>query len=411
MKIKHLFIVCLFCLVNQSLKALTLYEQLCEVNQEWKTRQDIAQKYQLTTLAPITNEADLLIFHLSLLEKEFRLHTPENLSKSQKQARLQTLNVLNEYWKLRNCPRNYYQTKRIPVFIDEENRYCAVAYLMFKSGKKEFTEMVKEKANNIYIRQVDNQEFDNWQQASGMLLEELAWIQPGYMPAMKLAVFPQSLKEQKPIFIDSLAALQVYNFEDSVVYTQEEEYGYFAKVFMGVPYNIERDFAKLHYKGNTPQWAVFQDTNAVHRIVDVELYNQNVYVSVDSMYYDEAKETYHQISSVYQWTKKGKWKLIHQLINQSQLSDLFVYEGQLYMGGGNAIYDEVKNRTYHHSYLATWNGKKIQKIDIDFGGYIFGLKQKDGVTYLGAVRSVTQEWMEQMDKENQEQENNVEENK
>ena len=377
---KRVTVICLLlmsCLFYNKAEAYHLYEQLCEVNQEWKKHEDIALKYGLKGQSPIYDEVELLAFHLRLLEKEFRLQSVKHLTKKQQEARWQHLSVLNEYWQLRNCPRNYYHNQRIPVFIDEENRYCAVAYLMFKSGKEAFTSSVRQNSNNIYIRQIDNQEFSEWQKASGLSLDELAWIQPAYTPVVKLAPFEKALKEGKPDFLDTLSANKIYNFETN--YEAEEEYAYFSKIFMGQPYNLERDFPKLSFKGKTPNWDAFMGST----IVDVEIYKNEIYVAIDSAYYGGEFSDY--FSTLYRWDKTKGWEMISRLENSNRICDLSVYQNQLFIGGGKADYNIETNIDKHHSYLASWDGKNLKTYPIEFEGYVFGLIYKNGKAYIGSV--------------------------
>ncbi|TAE19925.1 MAG: hypothetical protein EAZ95_00820, partial [Bacteroidetes bacterium] len=107
-----------------------LYEQLCEINQEWHKNRAIAESMSFLNLPPIAGEQNILSFHIETLWQIFRNRDASALSPTQQQARANNLRNLSEYAQLRDCPRNYYLPYRNPVFIDHEGRYCAVGYLM-----------------------------------------------------------------------------------------------------------------------------------------------------------------------------------------------------------------------------------------------------------------------------------------
>ena len=191
-------------------KSNNLYEQLCEVNQEWKINKEIATEFGFLTAPIIENEQDLLVFHIQTLENIFKNRTSSlNLTSEQKAQRIKNLDVLNEYWKRRDCPKNYYLPFRNPVFIDHEGRYCAVGYLMKANGLQKFCETVQKTNNFIFVREINNEIFAKWQQESGLSLEEVAWIQPGYLPLatyldwnsyQKGQIKYSSLEQSKQIF-------------------------------------------------------------------------------------------------------------------------------------------------------------------------------------------------------------------
>lgn len=363
MNTKWMFIF-LFCLISLSsnAKPTNLYEQLCEVNQEWLKNRQIATELGFFETPIIRNEQDLLAFHIQTLQAIFSKRASIHLTPAQKKARWQNLQTLARYAQLRDCPRNYYVPYRVPVFIDDEGRYCAVAYLMLHSGKKELCEAVQKNSNYIYIRQIKNQEFAEWQQNSGLSLDELAWIQPAYMPVVKLAKWNPRTLHQTPIFLDSLATARIYLPQ----YDFKDIFG-LTRIFWGVIISDStlRQIAKpLMYQ---PDWNTMPDGVAKCATI----YRQELYISLST--------------NVYKWSKAQKWELVSGLddsipndtTSSHTIYSLFEYGGKFYAGGGDDSY---------HSYLAVLQNGQWKEIKQEFGGCIFGLVYKNKQVYLGAAR-------------------------
>jgi hypothetical protein len=365
-------------------KPNNLYEQLCEVNQEWRKNRQIAQELGFLDAPIISNEQDLLVFHIQTLEKIFLSRSLSSLNETQQQARQRNLQVLNQYWHLRDCPRNYYIPYRIPVFIDEEGRYCAVAYLMLHSGKKEFCEAVQKTTNNIYIRQIANPSFNEWQQNSGLTLDELAWIQPGYTPAVKITKWNPKTLHQEPVFLDSLATAQIYLPE----YDFRDMFN-FGRIFLGAwlpETDLKRMAKSLTIK---PNWK----TMPAGRVVCAKVFRGELYISLDSTHYTQLSETEYkdeQFSGLMKWSKAQRWEKVLDLSHSARdttesmriICSLFEYGGKLYAGGGYVHYTP-RTGTTDRSYLAILENDEWQEVKQEFGGHIFGLIYKNKQIYLG----------------------------
>jgi hypothetical protein len=365
-------------------KPVNLYEQLCEVNQEWRKNRQIAQELGFLTAPLITNEQDLLVFHIQTLEKIFLGRSLPNLSETQQQARQRNLQVLNQYGHLHDCPRNYYIPHRIPVFIDEDGRYCAVAYLMLHSGKQEFCEAVQKTTNNIYIRQIDHPTFNEWQQNSGLSLDELAWIQPGYSPAVRMVKWNPKTLHQEPVFLDSLATAKIYLPE----YDYKDIFN-FNRIFMG-GWLLEPELKKIAKPlTQQPNWQKMP----TGRVLCAKVFQNELYVSIDSTNYSQVSETElknEQFSGLFKWSKAQQWEKVLDLSQSARdttetirlISSLFEYSGKLYAGGGYVHYTPRTGAT-DRSYLAILEKGQWQEIKQEFGGYVFGLVYKNRQVYLG----------------------------
>ncbi len=363
-----------------------LYEQLCEVNQEWYKHRAIAQKMGLVKAKPLKHEQDLLSFHIRTLEQIFRQRPIDHLNPAQQRQRRQHLQVLNKYWQLRNCPRNYYLPYRNPVFIDHEGRYCAVGYLMLKSGKGKFCKAVQKNSNFIYIRQIKSAEFDVWQTQSGLSIDELAWIQPGYDPLIKLEQIHKLGVNRRPRFVDSLQATKIYDTR----FDRADMFG-FQRMFWGTAFRRERALKKYKkYKGK-PNWEALRKTHG--SINALAVYQGTLYTAVDTSMVTPA-DSAAPVIKIVKWHSQKKWVVVHKIIepkikrnHRSMIYTFFSNRGKLYAGGGfETPYNEnTKPSSVTHSYLICFNGRSWQKVNQEYGGIIFGLIYKNGKRYLGTV--------------------------
>ncbi|MCU0445230.1 MAG: hypothetical protein MUE85_09960 [Microscillaceae bacterium] len=324
----------------------------------------------------IKNEQDLLVFHIQTLQAIFSKRILPHLTPLQQQTRLQHLKVLAQYAQLRDCPRNYNKTYRTPVFIDEKGRYCAVGYLMLHSGKKNFCEAVQKTNNYIYIRQIENQEFSEWQQSSGLSLDELAWIQPAYSPVVKLVKWNPQTLHKTPVFLDSVSTARIYLPE----YDHRDIFR-LSRIFWGTIVSLDevKEIAKtLIYQ---PNW----DSIPNDAIKCAKVYREELYISFDSSSRVAISENDYQdkyYSCVYKWSKSQKWELVLDLSysvakntgDLPHIYSLFEYAGKLYAGGGD---------TDFNSYLAVLENEQWKEIKQNFGGYVFGIVYKNKQTYLG----------------------------
>ncbi|OJJ22837.1 hypothetical protein BKI52_00365 [marine bacterium AO1-C] len=362
-------------------KPENLYEQLCEVNQEWYKNRPIAKQLGFLQAPVIQNEQDLLVFHIQALEKIFLSRNAKHLTKAQQAKRQQNLRILNEYWKRRDCPRNYYLPYRNPVFIDHEGRYCAVGYLMLKSGKKEFCEAVQRNSNFIYIRQIKSPEFTDWQQQSGLSLDELAWIQPGYDPIVRLERVNRLGVDREPRFVDSLNATKIY----SAYYDNTDMFG-FQRMFWGKRIIGSKAIKKYKQYSGNPDWKMLKKEHG--NISALTVHQGKLYVAVDTTVYDTTFRSYQ--TKIMRWSSQDKWQQLHKSNDRATIYTFFTNRGKLYAGGGSDINSPSPQQMDHpfsHSYLLCFNGKSWQKIEQEYGGIIFGLIYKNGRRYLGTVNN------------------------
>lgn len=157
----------------------TLYDELVYVNQQWKYQADADPAYKTTPSIPLS-ENELIQFHLQQTEKLLRSRNINHLSASLQKQRKANLDVLHAYWQRGVFPVNDKHLNRQPYFIDKYNTYCAVGYIMQQSGADDIARDIHNTQNFSYLLDINHPSLMKWVAASGLTLDELALIQPGY---------------------------------------------------------------------------------------------------------------------------------------------------------------------------------------------------------------------------------------
>jgi hypothetical protein len=90
-------------------------------------------------------------------------------------------------------PRNHeVPDRRVPIFVDEAGRRCAMAHLIEVSGGGDLVARISATANRARIHELAGvPELRQWLERAGMTLEEAALIQPEYG-------YQQIVEEEKP---------------------------------------------------------------------------------------------------------------------------------------------------------------------------------------------------------------------
>jgi hypothetical protein len=157
----------------------SLFDQLVFVNAEWKYLPDADPQLKSEAGKPL-NEQQLIQLHLSETEKLLRKRDLSKLTPLLKENRLKNLNVLHQYWTAGVFPANSRHMNRQPYFIDHNNVYCAVGYLMKESGADDVAKDIQRTQNYSYLADIHHDKLMSWVQQSGLTFDELALIQPGY---------------------------------------------------------------------------------------------------------------------------------------------------------------------------------------------------------------------------------------
>ena len=96
--------------------------------------------------------------------------------------RAELLGYLGDYIAKGTTPANTYVPRRNPVFIDAEGNICAVGYLIERSVGRALPESIAATHRLAYLEDIAaaRPEVSAWIASSGLSLDELASIQPGY---------------------------------------------------------------------------------------------------------------------------------------------------------------------------------------------------------------------------------------
>lgn len=135
-----------------------------------------------TTPDVVLEDRERIQEHLAEVETELRERDVSHLSESLQKERERNLDVLADYRKAGEFPRNTHVPWRQPVFIDRGDRACAVAHLMIESGWDQEARAISERENLGYLLEMESPEVEEWVAQSGLTAEEAAEIQPTYSP-------------------------------------------------------------------------------------------------------------------------------------------------------------------------------------------------------------------------------------
>lgn len=125
--------------------------------------------------------------HLRYIEGELRSRDVSHLSEPLRAARVKNLNRLHDYWMAGVFPRNPVGTGRLPRFVepaggsvDEPRRVCAVGAMAEHDLGAAAIDAIGAKFEHALVYAIDDAAFTAWASTSGLMLEELAMIQPSY---------------------------------------------------------------------------------------------------------------------------------------------------------------------------------------------------------------------------------------
>lgn len=157
--------------------ANTFYHQLCEFNFNWKKYE---QFVPLENSKIFNSDKEYIQAHLNAVLSILRSNKIDHLSCTQIESRIKLIEILTTYKNVGKFPINYHCKNRIPVFIDENNTYCAVGFLLKQSGYDNLACEIAAKDNYIWVKDISHPQLLEWQKQSGFTLEELELIQGAY---------------------------------------------------------------------------------------------------------------------------------------------------------------------------------------------------------------------------------------
>ncbi|MGB1121834.1 MAG: VIT domain-containing protein, partial [Saprospiraceae bacterium] len=131
---------------------------------------------------PTAQTSDILRLqtHLEYVERKLRNADISHLTAVQKRNRNHILNILNQYWKRGQFPKNDYFSTRKSVFIDRNGTHCAVGYLIKQTVGEAVSRQVNAKYQFASIYDIQMTELFTWANKYGLSIDECAMIQPTY---------------------------------------------------------------------------------------------------------------------------------------------------------------------------------------------------------------------------------------
>lgn len=157
-------------------KQENLVDHLSIVNKEWLKHQDLLKVKKVS----FVDDNQRIQRHLTEVIQILRSKKHDFDAKALDKRRL-LLDDLEIYAKRQVFPINLYHKERRPYFIDHLGTHCAVGYMMLMSGNENLAQRISTKENYAYIRDIQTNGVEEWAENHGFTVDELAWIQPGYM--------------------------------------------------------------------------------------------------------------------------------------------------------------------------------------------------------------------------------------
>jgi len=162
--------------VTAEQRKISLLNSLVEVNNEWGLY--VAEFFNLKGERTIDN--DPVYTHLSSVIELLESRQPDFNDKSLELARDKNISRIKSYTKSREFPVNTLKKKMTPIFIDDFSNYCAVGHLLKVSGEARLAKAINSEFRFSKINEIKNPGLLIWQKKSGLSMQELALIQPGY---------------------------------------------------------------------------------------------------------------------------------------------------------------------------------------------------------------------------------------
>jgi len=130
----------------------------------------------------LDNQKDEIISHLEFTYDSLSNFKSEDLNKLQLINRNKHLNSLKKYITRGEFPINKSHLYNIPIFVDNSNTHCAVAYILKEDNQFEIINNLQQNYNYNYVEDMNLNTINFWLQNSGLELDEIKLIQPTYRP-------------------------------------------------------------------------------------------------------------------------------------------------------------------------------------------------------------------------------------
>ena len=127
-----------------------------------------------------TNNYDRIISHLEFVIDSLNNTNTDDLNGEQLFKRKKHIESLQKYLNRGLFPQNIKFSRRKPIFVDEKNTHCAVAYLLKKDEEYNIIDEITHLHNYDYISDMNSKSLNQWVMKSGLTFEEVQMIQPSY---------------------------------------------------------------------------------------------------------------------------------------------------------------------------------------------------------------------------------------
>ncbi len=119
--------------------------------------------------------------HLEAVETELRARPVDHLTPALRAERARNLDRLHAYRLAGEFPHNeVVPGARVPVFVDDDGRECAVGHLVIESGAAPLAEDIRRAENYALLADMRTPGLLEWVATSGLTAAECARIQPAY---------------------------------------------------------------------------------------------------------------------------------------------------------------------------------------------------------------------------------------
>ena len=180
------------------------YSVLLNVNQEWQKHQELINTFDQTKIVLSKNHTQNIQLHLHLVVNHLKQNASASLTPLQRKHRNRLLDCLQDYAIKGVFPTNDYLPLKNPIFIDRRGVHCAVGYLIQQSSRKDLAQNIHRLHKYDYIANINMPELEQWALNYGFSKDELAWIQPAYLPGNNVTAMKNGLNGNvNAIAIDS----------------------------------------------------------------------------------------------------------------------------------------------------------------------------------------------------------------
>ncbi|RFC53160.1 hypothetical protein [Brumimicrobium aurantiacum] len=165
------------------------FNLLLSVNSNWKNL-----KHEIVFTQTPQTEQKLVALHLKNVIAYLENKNTEHLSEKLQIARQSNIKILKEYTLQGTFPSNDFQNSRVPIFIDRNDVFCAVGYIIKENGLEKISREIATNQLFSYLHEIQHPDLIKWQKTSGLTLFELALIQPTYGPPIMVCAAESQVK-------------------------------------------------------------------------------------------------------------------------------------------------------------------------------------------------------------------------